>query len=173
MSRDMMEEMMAQHPPSKDAFDLTEPAAAEVGVPQDESIPTYDLSSTETETPPLEKTMMEEVTKSTPAEETAAPAGIETFATGAIEEKAPAPKPREAQVTEGGVSAGPLNLPPELIDKLAREVAGHVATHIVQELKSDLLDRVERILWEVVPELGEQLITQEIKRIRELVEGKK
>lgn len=172
MSRDMIEEMMSQQPPTQDAFDLTGPAAAEVEPAQDTTVPTYDLSTAEAETPSLEKTM-EEVTKPTPAQEAAAPAGIETFATEAVTAKAPAPTPHQAGATDVGASAGSLNVPPEMIDKLAREVAGRVATHIVQELKSDLLDRVERILWEVVPELGEQLITQEIKRIRELVEGKK
>jgi hypothetical protein len=35
-----------------------------------------------------------------------------------------------------------------------------------------LLERIERIVWEVVPDLAEILITKEIERIRALAEGK-
>jgi hypothetical protein len=59
-----------------------------------------------------------------------------------------------------------------MVETLAREVAERVAAHIVRELRNDLLERVDRLLWEVVPDLAEQLLTQEIQRIRELVEGK-
>jgi hypothetical protein len=52
-------------------------------------------------------------------------------------------------------------------------VSEQVAAQIVQELRADLLQRIERLLWEVVPDLAEQLLTQEIQRIRDLVEGKK
>jgi hypothetical protein len=65
-----------------------------------------------------------------------------------------------------------LAVPPELVQTLAHEVAERVATHMVRELRTELLERVDRLLWEVVPDLAEQLITQEIRRIRELVEGK-
>ncbi|MFQ5990378.1 MAG: PleD family two-component system response regulator, partial [Candidatus Methylomirabilales bacterium] len=62
LSQDLMEEMMAQQPlPTDPSFDLTEPAAA----PQAESVPTYDLPSTDVETPSLEKAM-EEAAKATP-----------------------------------------------------------------------------------------------------------
>ncbi|MGH7479495.1 MAG: hypothetical protein ACREJ8_07920, partial [Candidatus Methylomirabilales bacterium] len=59
-----------------------------------------------------------------------------------------------------------------LVKTLAREVAERVATLLVRELRADLLDRVNKVLWEVVPDLAEQLISQELQRIRELVEGK-
>jgi hypothetical protein len=59
-----------------------------------------------------------------------------------------------------------------MVKTLAREVAERVATLLVRELRADLLDRVNKVLWEVVPDLAEQLISQELQRIRELVEGK-
>lgn len=94
----------------------------------------------------------------------------------------PAPAVQEVQTVEvvqevqkvQEVQAPPqtVTISPDMVDALAREVAERVATQVAQELKGELLDRIERVLWEVVPDLAEHLITQEIQRIRNEVEGK-
>jgi CheY-like chemotaxis protein len=89
---------------------------------------------------------------------------------GPVQRPPAPPSGREAYAPPAAPQA--LTVPPELVQTLAREVAERVATHMVRELRSELLERVDRLLWEVVPELAEQLLTQEIRRIRELVEGK-
>ncbi len=70
------------------------------------------------------------------------------------------PSPGEAQM-----------LFPEMA-ALRREVTDRVAHDLARELSEKLLDRVERIVWEVVPDLAEVLITREIERIRSQAEGK-
>jgi hypothetical protein len=134
---------------------------------EEEAVPTYDLSMAETEDLALEGvgTSVQTAEFGTRGiEDVAAPARIETSAAPA------APKAREAQAVPAGSQA--LTGSPEMIESLGREVAERVATLIVQELRNDLLERVDRLLWEVVPDLAEQLLTQEIQRIRDLVEGK-
>ncbi|MFQ5960058.1 MAG: PleD family two-component system response regulator [Candidatus Methylomirabilales bacterium] len=140
----------------------------EAVAPEEESVPTYDLSTTETEDLPLTEAISGDVptheVASLEIEDVAASAEIETYAAPA------APQVREAPaVPAGGAQA--LVGSPEMVETLAREVAERVAAHIVQELRNDLLERVDRLLWEVVPDLAEQLLTQEIQRIRDLVEG--
>jgi hypothetical protein len=49
-------------------------------------------------------------------------------------------------------------------------VTARVAEEIRHELSEKLLDRFEKIVWEVVPDLAEILITKEIERIRRLAE---
>jgi CheY-like chemotaxis protein len=155
---------------------------AEAQAPADESIPTYDLSATEGEGLVLGKPVDEEKPSALTSgvrdlkfEDMAAAMGVgrgpaRTRDDRPAERAGKPPAGREAPV----MSAGPqtLTVPPELVKTLAREVAERVATHLVQELRAELLDRVNKILWEVVPDLAEQLITQELQRIRELVEGK-
>lgn len=144
-------------------------AVTEVVSQEEEAVPTYDLSATETEDFPLTEAISGDVpTHEVPSleiEDAAAHAGIETSAAPA------APEVRETQVVSAR-GAEALAASPEMVETLAREVAERVAAHIVQELKNDLLERVDRLLWEVVPDLAEQLLTQEIQRIRDLVEGK-
>ena len=41
----------------------------------------------------------------------------------------------------------------------------------MQEVSERLAGKIERIVWEVVPDLAEHLITQEIDRIRAQAEG--
>ncbi|MFQ5848151.1 MAG: response regulator [Candidatus Methylomirabilales bacterium] len=151
--------------------------------PAGADVPTYDLPVTEGEELPLEAMVSEDApASSTPGvgemafQDMAAAVGMEAPGVRTREERIlePAPAPpqlREAQVAPPG--AQPLAVPADLVETLAREVAERVASHIVRELRSDLLERVDRLLWEVVPDLAEQLITQEIQRIRDLVEGKK
>jgi hypothetical protein len=49
-------------------------------------------------------------------------------------------------------------------------VTARVAEELRHELSEKLLDRFEKIVWEVVPDLAEILITKEIERIRRLAE---
>ena len=153
--------------------------------PSEESIPTYDLSSTEAVELPVEQVLHEDVQPSAASEpvlaieDMAAAVGFGTSATKTVEERPVAPVPSPSPVQEARAApaataaAGPVAISPDMIETLARQVAERVAAHIVQELRGELLQKVERLLWEVVPDLAEQLITQEIHRIRELVEGRK
>jgi CheY-like chemotaxis protein len=150
--------------------------------PSEESIPTYDLSSTAGQEMPLGEMAHEDMPTMATSEigdlafeEMAAAVGIEMPGPRTREEGTAGAASGSQAVRETAAVPGtpqPLTVPAELVETLAREVAERVATHIVQELKGELLERVNRLLWEVVPDLAEQLITQEIQRIRELVEGK-
>jgi CheY-like chemotaxis protein len=141
----------------------------------EERVPTYDLPVTEREELMLQEAVPEETPSvQTPEmagleiEDMAAAVGIEMPGARTREERVPEPQ----RVREGPAAVQALTVPPELVETLARAVAERVATHLVRELRADLLERVDRLLWEVVPDLAEQLITQEIQRIRDLVEGK-
>jgi CheY-like chemotaxis protein len=71
--------------------------------------------------------------------------------------------PVEAEVFEEPDSAGVG----------AEAVTERVARDLRQELSEKLLDRFEKIVWEVVPDLAEILIAKEIERIRHLAEEEK
>ena len=140
-----------------------------------DSVSTYDLSTTETEELPLEEAVGGADIGKMGIEDRATAVGIGTSPAQVREERLVEPMPgpqrgREAQVAPVGAES--LAVSPDMVETLAREVAERVATRLVDELKGDLLDRVDRLLWEVVPDLAEQLLTQEIQRIRDLVEGK-
>jgi len=139
----------------------------------DESIPTYELPLAEGEELTLGKPVLEDAqslltsgVRDIRFEDMAAAVGVGR----------PGPRTRDERPGEpaGRAQTGPqtLAVPPELVKTLAREVAERVATLLVRELRADLLDRVNKVLWEVIPDLAEQLISQELQRIRELVEGK-
>jgi len=66
---------------------------------------------------------------------------------------------------------GPEALLPEMA-AMREEVTERVAHELARELSDKLLERIERIVWEVVPDLAEILITKEIERIRALAAGK-
>ena len=148
--------------------------------PSEGSILTYDLSSTEGAELSMEHVLHEDAQPSAAPErelaieDMAAAVGFGTSATQTVGEKpadvVPSPRPVQEAPT---APVGPVTLPPDMVETLARQVSERVATHIVQEIRADLLQRIERLLWEVVPDLAEQLLTQEIQRIRDLVEGKK
>ena len=55
---------------------------------------------------------------------------------------------------------------------MRQEVAERVAHELVRDLSDKLLERIERIVWEVVPDLAEILVTKEIERIRSQAEDK-
>jgi CheY-like chemotaxis protein len=85
--------------------------------------------------------------------------------------EAPPPAPPEAE-PEVVLSAAPL-VPAEAMTELAQTVTERVARDLTQELREQLLDRIEKIVWEVVPDLAEILIAKEIERIRRLAEEDK
>ena len=141
----------------------------------EESVSTYGLSTTETEELPLEEAVGGADIGKMGIEDMATAVGIGTSPAQVREERPVEPMPgpqrgREAQAAPVGAES--LAVSPDMVETLAREVAERVATRLVDELKGELLDRVDRLLWEVVPDLAEQLLTQEIQRIRDLVEGK-
>jgi CheY-like chemotaxis protein len=55
---------------------------------------------------------------------------------------------------------------------LRQAVTERVAHELAKELSNQLIERIERIVWEVVPDLAEILINREIERIRTMAEGK-
>jgi DNA-binding response OmpR family regulator len=177
-------EALDVEPPEMLGEEIRLPAdvTAQAQAPADESIPTYDLSATEGEGLVLGKPVDEETPSALTSQ--AGELKFEDMAAAMGVGRAPArtrddrPAERAGKAHTGreapAMPAGPqtLTVPPELVKTLAREVAERVAAHLVQELRAELLDRVNKILWEVVPDLAEQLINQELQRIRELVEGK-
>jgi hypothetical protein len=58
------------------------------------------------------------------------------------------------------------------IARIREAVTERVARDLTREISDKLLERIERIVWEVVPELAEILITKEIERIRAAAEDK-
>jgi hypothetical protein len=54
---------------------------------------------------------------------------------------------------------------------MRQAVTERVAHELARDLSAKLIDRIERVVWEVVPELAEILITKEIERIRAQGEG--
>ena len=55
---------------------------------------------------------------------------------------------------------------------MRQAVTERVARELAHDLSDKLLERIEQIVWEVVPDLAEILITREIERIRSQAEGK-
>jgi hypothetical protein len=55
---------------------------------------------------------------------------------------------------------------------LRQAVTDRVAQELAREVSEKLVKRIEEIVWEVVPDLAEILITREIERIRAAAEGK-
>jgi len=58
------------------------------------------------------------------------------------------------------------------IGSLRQAVTERVAHELAKELSGQLIERIEGIVWEVVPDLAEILINREIERIRAMAEGK-
>jgi hypothetical protein len=76
-------------------------------------------------------------------------------------------------------AVAPTAPPPGAVEPLLPEMAAmrqavtaRVAHELARDLSDKLLERIERIVWEVVPDLAEILITKEIERIRSQAEGK-
>lgn len=78
-----------------------------------------------------------------------------------------------------GVEAvqGTFPFVPEVTDadmaSMRQAVTERVAQDLSRELSDRLVERIESIVWEVVPDLAEILITKEIERIRAMAENKK
>ncbi len=93
------------------------------------------------------------------------------------EEPAPAPPapPAPAPPAAAALAAAPPSpsAPSRLVDvdQVTREITEKVARALVQEVSERLAGKIERIVWEVVPDLAEHLITQEIERIKAQAEG--
>jgi CheY-like chemotaxis protein len=66
-----------------------------------------------------------------------------------------------------------VGIPPSEMAAMREAVTERVADELRRELSEKLLDRFEKIVWEVVPDLAEILITKEIERIRRLAEEDK
>jgi CheY-like chemotaxis protein len=166
--------------PSHMAFTVEPPTPSVIEppaqvVPEEPAIPVYDLTLEEVPGFPLKAVVPEEAVV-LQEEERLAPILADSPAelTFGLVELEVAPEIQQVQEVQAvQVPSQALPIPPETMDTLAQEVADKVAAQIVQELKRELLDRVERVVWEVVPDLAEHLITQEIQRIRNEVEGKR
>ncbi len=59
------------------------------------------------------------------------------------------------------------------MDALREAVTERVARDLKQELTDRVLERIERVVWEVVPDLAEVLIAREIERIRQIADDQK
>ncbi|HEU5395482.1 MAG TPA: hypothetical protein VFV36_11875, partial [Candidatus Methylomirabilis sp.] len=91
-----------------------------------------------------------------------------------LPEEGPAPAPPVPPRPAPPVAAPPApSAPSHLmnVDQVTREITDNVARAIVQEVSERLAGKIERIVWEVVPDLAEHLITQEIERIKAQAEG--
>ena len=60
----------------------------------------------------------------------------------------------------------------ELLERAATDAAQQAANGVAKDVTDKLVERIERIDWEVVPALAETLITREIGRIKAAIEGK-
>jgi len=78
-----------------------------------------------------------------------------------------------APVAEQPAPAAPAVAIPSEVAAMREVVTERVASELKRELSEKLLDRFEKIVWEVVPDLAEMLITKEIERIRRLAEEEK
>jgi len=76
-------------------------------------------------------------------------------------------------VTDEPGRSVPVGASPSEIAAMREAVTERVAHDLKRELGEKLLDRFEKIVWEVVPDLAEILITKEIERIRRLAEEEK
>jgi CheY-like chemotaxis protein len=59
----------------------------------------------------------------------------------------------------------------EEIASMRDAVTERVARELARDLSDKLVERIERIVWEVVPEMAEILIAKEIERIRAMADG--
>jgi hypothetical protein len=54
---------------------------------------------------------------------------------------------------------------------MRQAVTERVARALATDLSDKMLERIEQIVWDVVPEMAEILIAKEIERIRTMAEG--
>jgi CheY-like chemotaxis protein len=105
------------------------------------------------ETPPIQS-----------LEEASIEAGVAMAAIGVTPAVKPAAAPDDAP------SSSPPEMPAFDMAAMRQEVTARVAHDLTRELSGKLMERFEKIVWEVVPDLAELLIGKEIERIRRLAE---
>jgi len=93
--------------------------------------------------------------------------GLETESLFEPVVSAPAPQPAQAAAVAGGPGLGV-----EEMASMRDAVTERVARELARDLSDKLVERIERIVWEVVPEMAEILIAKEIERIRAMADGK-
>ena len=84
----------------------------------------------------------------------------------------PAASPSPVGATEEAPPTPATVIPSEMA-AMREAVTERVAHDLTRELSEKLLERFEKIVWEVVPDLAEILITKELERIRRLAEEEK
>jgi hypothetical protein len=92
---------------------------------------------------------------------------------GATEVPPPVPvETKEVLGMEERVKAMETSKPsePPADQVLSEKVTGELADRIVKEVSDRLVSRIEKIIWEVVPDLAEVLITKEIEKIKAAAE---
>ena len=87
--------------------------------------------------------------------------------------QSPAASMPAGPVADASVPSVPAGVSPSELAAMREAVTERVAHDLKRELGEKLLDRFEKIVWEVVPDLAEILITKEIERIRRLAEEEK
>ncbi len=85
----------------------------------------------------------------------------------------PAASTLAVPVADASAPVAPIEVPPPDMAAMREAVTAQVASDLRRELSEKLLDRFEKIVWEVVPDLAEILIAKEIERIRRLAEEEK
>jgi CheY-like chemotaxis protein len=95
--------------------------------------------------------------------------GLETdaFLASAVSEPAPPPAP-----VSPAASAAPPGVQLEEMAAMRDAVTERVARVLARDLSEKLVERIERIVWEVVPEMAELMIAKEIERIRSMADEK-
>lgn len=165
-------------PPAAPPLDLGALSAAPVSAPKSVNLDAV-LAEGEAPEPPQE-VPPSEVPPSGPAME--AGAMVEDIPAAALTppEMVTAPPigtmlpPMEA-ISPVAAAMPPASRVEALVPEMAamrQEVTEQVAHELAHDLSDKLLERIERIVWEVVPDLAEVLITKEIERIRSQAEGK-
>lgn len=104
------------------------------------------------------------------AEPRAAEAASETPELPAVELGAGPAATFTAPVAEQPEAVVPAAVTASEMAAMREAVTERVASDLKRELSERLLDRFEKIVWEVVPDLAEILIAKEIERIRRLAE---
>jgi hypothetical protein len=150
---DLLSEAMAESP-------MEEPVIWELKEGLEEEVISFDNLGITVSEPVSEE--LEEIPVSWSQEEPAL--GEETRAGAALAEEEIGAK----EVVESR-EADTLAMPPTLSEGQMEAIADR----IVKEVADRLIPRLERIIWEVVPDLAEVLITKEIEKIKAAAEGEK
>jgi hypothetical protein len=178
------EERPASTPRGPAPADLTPPAAPEIDLEPVFEAAALDAKPLVAESPGLaqgevpavgiEASVLERPNEDVEASPAAPLAGLESEAVfEPVVSEAAAPglaQPAEplASLTAPAAVAG---LSAEEMASMREAVTERVARELARDLSDKLVERIERIVWEVVPEMAEILIAKEIERIRSTAEG--